>query len=134
MERGETDIGDFFFAERERLSRRIVRSLLHVRGRHSRCGCAAYQRESQPGGTQRGNGSFGHTLRLRSLLHPWHRHILHCVVISVSSPVAGLYAWQKRPARLVAASRRVSILHLVWFILMNKIGLNYQITISMNRV
>jgi hypothetical protein len=83
MERCQTDVGDFFFAERERLSRRIVRGLPHVRGRHSRCGCAAYQRESQPGGTQRGNGSFGHTLRLRSLLHPWHRHILHSMVISV---------------------------------------------------
>ena len=112
VERGETDVGDFFFAKRERLSRRIVRGLLHVRGRHSRCGCAAYQRESQSGGTQCGHGGFGYTLRLRSLLHPWHRHILHYLVIFVSSPALQLYARRKRAARLVGALRDLSTVQL----------------------
>src|SRR5450631_4183693 len=37
MERRQANVGDFFFTERESLSRRIIRCLRDVRGRHSRC-------------------------------------------------------------------------------------------------
>src|SRR6202051_3541709 len=44
IERGKTDVGEFFFTEhRDRLARReVIR--LNVRGRHGRCGCATHQR------------------------------------------------------------------------------------------
>jgi hypothetical protein len=41
IERGQADVGDFFFAEHERLGWREISRLLHVRCRHSRRGCAA---------------------------------------------------------------------------------------------
>jgi hypothetical protein len=77
MERSETDVSDFFFAESERLSGHVVGRQLNVRGRYGRRGRASNQRESQTGGTQCRNGGFGNTLRLGSLFHPLHRRILH---------------------------------------------------------
>jgi hypothetical protein len=76
IERGQTDVGEFFFTEhRDRLARReVIR--LNVRGRHGRCGCAPHQRKTQPGGPHRRYGGLGRTLPLRSLLHPWHSRIL----------------------------------------------------------
>jgi hypothetical protein len=50
MERGQADVGDFFFAKHERLRRREVCRLLHVRGRHRRSGRAPRQRKSQTDG------------------------------------------------------------------------------------
>ena len=70
MERREADVGDFLFTEREGLRRCIVRCLLDVGCRDSSRGCAAYQREGQSGGSQCGRSGLGHTLPLRSLLHP----------------------------------------------------------------
>jgi hypothetical protein len=37
VERRQADVGDFFFAERERLRRRNVQFLRSVNGRHGRC-------------------------------------------------------------------------------------------------
>src|SRR6476619_5560921 len=70
MERREADVGDFLFTERDGLRRRKVRCLPDVRCRDSSRGCAAYQREGQSSGSQCGRGGLGHTLPLRSLLHP----------------------------------------------------------------
>jgi len=97
MERCETDIGDFFIAESDCLSRCIVRLLLHVRGRHGRCGCASHQRESQSGRTQRRHRGLGHTLPLRSLLHPWHSSILHTCKI----------CYRVQPADCIALARHL---------------------------
>ncbi len=85
VERGQTDVGEFFFTEhRDRLARReVIR--LNVRRRHGRCGCAPHQRKTQPGCPQRRSGGLGRTLPLRSLLHPWHSRILHtCKRVSSS--------------------------------------------------
>src|SRR5258708_7598809 len=43
VERCEADVGDFFFAERDGMGRRIVRNLRHVRRRHGRCGRTSHQ-------------------------------------------------------------------------------------------
>ncbi len=79
MERRQADVGDFLVAERDCLSRHVVRRLLHIRRRHGRCRCASHQRQSQSRGPQGRCSGFRHTLRPRSLLHSWHSRILQIV-------------------------------------------------------
>jgi hypothetical protein len=78
MERGETDVGDFFFTEQDALGRREIQFLRCVRTRQSRCRGASSERECQSGSAQCRDCGFGHTLPLRSLLH-WHSRILQPV-------------------------------------------------------
>jgi hypothetical protein len=77
VERGETDVGHFLFAKDEApIGRGIVRWQDICRGRRG-CGCAADQRKTQSGGTQRRHGGgFGCAFLLRSLLDPSHGRIL----------------------------------------------------------
>ena len=76
VERRQTHIGDLFLAEGDGVGRRELEFLRAIEGR-GRCRCTSYQSESQSGGTQRRDRGLGHTLPLRSLLHPWHIRILH---------------------------------------------------------
>ena len=77
MERGETDVGHFFFAKNEALIGRGIVRLRDISSGHHGCGCATHQRKPQSGGTQRHqDGGFGCALLLRSLLHSWHGRIL----------------------------------------------------------
>jgi hypothetical protein len=76
MEGSEADVGDFFFTERDRLTRRKVRRLWYVGCRYG-CQRTPRQRKSQPGGAQRRYRAFGQSLPFfRSLLHPLHGRIL----------------------------------------------------------
>jgi hypothetical protein len=77
IERGETDVGHFLFAENEALIGRVIVGLRDVGGGHRGCGCTTQQRKTQSGGTERLHaGGFGFAFLLRSLLDPWHGRIL----------------------------------------------------------
>ena len=77
MESGETDVGHFLFAEDEALIGRGIVGLRDISSGHRRSGCATHQRKTQSGGSQRcQKGRFGRAFLLRSLLDPWHGHIL----------------------------------------------------------
>jgi hypothetical protein len=73
IERGETDIDHFLFAENEALLRRGIVRLRDTGSGHRGCGCTTHQRKTQPGGTQHlHGGGFGCAFLLRSLLDPCH--------------------------------------------------------------
>jgi hypothetical protein len=76
VERRQTHIRDLFLTEGDSVARRELELLggIEIRGG---CRRTAHQSESQSGGTERRYRSLGHTLPLRSLLHPWHSRILH---------------------------------------------------------
>jgi hypothetical protein len=76
VERRQTHIRDLFLTEGDGVARRELELLgrIEIRGG---CRRTAHQSESQSGGTERRYRSLGHTLPLRSLLHPWHSRILH---------------------------------------------------------
>jgi hypothetical protein len=77
IKRGETDVGHFLFAKNEALIGRDVVRLREISSGYRVRGCAPRQRETQSGRTEcRYGGSFGCVRVLRSLLHPWHGHIL----------------------------------------------------------
>jgi hypothetical protein len=119
MERRQADVGDFLVTEDHGLSRYIVRRLLHVRRRHGSCGCASHQRQSQSRGPKGRCSSFGHTLRLRSLLHSWHSRILQIVKNVFRVQRKQLYAAQSRHARLVTPSLNASQYKSFRFMFMN---------------
>jgi hypothetical protein len=76
MERGETDVGHFLFAKNEALIGRLVVRLRNIRRGYGRCGGAAQQRKTQPGGSERlRGGGLNYAFRLRCLLDPWHSRI-----------------------------------------------------------
>jgi hypothetical protein len=84
MERGETDVGHFLFTKNEALIGRGVVRLRDISNGYRGCGCAARQRKTQPGGTQRRRGGgFGGACLLRSLLRPWHGRILRKLLCKV---------------------------------------------------
>jgi hypothetical protein len=77
MERGETDVGHFFFAKNEALIGRDVVRLRDISSGYRGCGCVPRQRKTQSGRTERRyGGGIGSARVLRSLLHPWHGRIL----------------------------------------------------------
>jgi hypothetical protein len=77
MERGQTDVGHFLFAENEALIGRGIVGLRNAGSGHRGCGCATHQRKTQSGGTQHlHGGGFGCAFLLRSLLDPSHGRIL----------------------------------------------------------
>ena len=77
MEGGETDVGHFLFSKNEALIGRVIVGLRDMSGGQRGRGCAADQRKTQSGGSQRcQKGRFGRAFLLRSLLDPWHGHIL----------------------------------------------------------
>ena len=91
----KTHVGHFLFAKNETLIGCGVQRLRNVRGRKGGCGCASHQRKSQSSSAQcRHTSGFGHTLPLRSLLHPDH--------VASSRPVfkfqLKFYVWLTRHA------------------------------------
>jgi hypothetical protein len=71
IERGETDVDHFLFAENEALIGRGIVSVRDIGSGHRGCGCTTHQRKTQAGGTQRfDGGGFGCGFLLRSLLDP----------------------------------------------------------------
>jgi hypothetical protein len=74
IERGETDVGHFLFAQNEAMIGQAVIGLRDISARHRRSGCAAHQRKTQSGDTQ--HSGFACALLGRSLLDPWHGRIL----------------------------------------------------------
>jgi len=69
VERGKTDIGHFLFAKNEALIGVVV--MRNIGNGHRRCGCAARQRKTQSGGTQRlYGGAFGCAFLRRNSLDP----------------------------------------------------------------
>jgi hypothetical protein len=77
MERGETDVGHFFFAKNEALIGRGIVKWRDTGSGHCGCGCTTHQRKAQSGGTQRRHGGgLGCAFPLRSLLDPCHGRIL----------------------------------------------------------
>jgi autotransporter-associated beta strand protein len=80
VERGETDVGHFLFAENKALIGRGIVKLRDIGSGRRRCGCTTHQRKTQSGGTQRLHGrGFGSALLLRSLLDR-HGRILRRVL------------------------------------------------------
>jgi hypothetical protein len=76
VERGETDVGQLHFVKNEAvLGPHSVRRRNFSSGRR-RCGCTSHQRKSQSGGPERRHCGFGRAVLFRSLLRPWHGHIL----------------------------------------------------------
>jgi hypothetical protein len=79
IERGETDVGHFLFAKNEALIGRDVVRCRKISSGYRVRGCAAAQRKSQSGCTERRCGDgFGCARVLRSLLHSWHGRVLRC--------------------------------------------------------
>ena len=77
IERGETDVGHFLFAKDEALIGQDVARLRDITRGYRVCGCTPRQREAQSGRTESRYGrGLGWARVLRSLLHPWHGHIL----------------------------------------------------------
>ena len=77
IERGETDVGHFLFAKDEALIGQDVVRLRTHGSLYRGCGRAPRQRKTQSGRTEcRQGGSLVCASALRSLLHPWHHHIL----------------------------------------------------------
>ena len=74
VERGQTHIGDFFFAQSDLLIGRIIRRLGCVIRWRNRSRRAAHHRKGQASRTQSGERRL-HSLR--RLLHSWHIRILH---------------------------------------------------------
>ena len=76
IERRQTDISDFFFAESDFVARCGVLHR-HIRCEHLGCRGAARQRQGQPGGSQQRHGACS-MLSLRSLLRVRHGGVLPC--------------------------------------------------------
>ena len=77
IKRGETDVGHFLFAKDEALIGQDVARLRNISRGYRVCGCTPGQRETQSGRTESRHGRGLDWARvLRSLLHPWHGHIL----------------------------------------------------------
>jgi hypothetical protein len=67
MERGETDVDHFLFAENEALIGRVIAGLRDTGSGHRGCGYSTHQRKTQSGGTQHlHGGDFGCAFLLRS--------------------------------------------------------------------
>ena len=76
IERRQTDISDFFFAESDFVAR-CGALHRHIRCGHLGCRGAARQRQGQPGGSQQRHGACS-MLSLRSLLRVRHGGVLPC--------------------------------------------------------
>jgi hypothetical protein len=92
IERGQTHIGDFFFAQSDLMIGRIIRRLGCVIRWRNCSRRAAYHRKCQAGRTQSGERRL-HSLR--RLLHSWHIRILHFL----ASGSSGLSLLQGLPPR-----------------------------------
>lgn len=78
IERGETDVGHFLFAEDEALIGRVMVGLRNVGGGHGTCRCAADQRKAEAGCTQHlHRGGFACAFSCRSWLDPWNGYPWH---------------------------------------------------------
>jgi len=121
MEGGEADVGHFLFAKDEALIGQGIAGLRDVDRGRRRCGCAADQRNTQSGGTQRMDGAgLAFSFLPRSLLDSRHGRLLQIFTCSCESARRGERAPGDCDAQELPGPSHAKYLVSSSFILMNE--------------